>query len=77
MLLVVLGTALGWIVDHPEEVDSEKEPPTILGFPFTEYGIRVGTEKSLRRLARQTRTNREHRFMLVDLANYVRPNTLF
>ncbi|VFA89350.1 Probable serine/threonine-protein kinase pknG [Gordonia paraffinivorans] len=77
MLLIVLGTALGWIVDHPEEVDSEKEPSTILGFPFTEYGIRVGTEKSLRRLARQTRTNREHRFMLVDLANYVRPNTLF
>ncbi|MEO9326387.1 serine/threonine-protein kinase [Gordonia aurantiaca] len=77
MLLIVLGTALGWIVDHPEEESSDKEPSTILGFPFTEYGIRVGTEKSLRRLARQTRTNREHRFMLVDLANYVRPNTLF
>ena len=77
MLLIVLGTALGWIHDNPQEEDSDKEPSTLLGFPFTEYGIRTGTERSLRQLARQTRNNREHRFMLVDLANYVRPNTLF
>ncbi|SDU74645.1 serine/threonine-protein kinase [Gordonia westfalica] len=77
MLLIVLGTALGWIHDNPEDEGSDKEPSTLLGFPFTEYGIRTGTERSLRQLARQTRNNREHRFMLVDLANYVRPNTLF
>lgn len=77
MLLIVLGTALGWIHDNPDEARQDKEPSTLLGFPFTEYGIRTGTERSLRQLARQTRNNRDHRFMLVDLANYVRPNTLF
>ncbi|GAA1482100.1 serine/threonine-protein kinase PknG [Gordonia sinesedis] len=74
LLLVVLGTALGWISAHPDEAsDSEK----LLGFPFTERGLRAGTELWLRQLARQTRTNRDHRFMLVDLANYVRPDSLF
>ncbi|WP_374610130.1 tetratricopeptide repeat protein [Gordonia sp. (in: high G+C Gram-positive bacteria)] len=77
MLLIVLGTALGWIHDNPDDAKQDNEPSTLLGFPFTEYGIRTGTERSLRQLARLTRTNRDHRFMLVDLANYVRPNTLF
>lgn len=72
--LIVLGTALGWVHGHPDEAG---EPPLLLGFPFTEEGLRTGTEKSLRYLARQTRTNRDHRFLLVDLANYVRPWSLF
>lgn len=72
--LIVLGTALGWVHAHPEQAG---EPARLLGFPFTEEGLRTGTEKSLRYLARQTRTNRDHRFLLVDLANYVRPWSLF
>ncbi|MFW0787734.1 tetratricopeptide repeat protein [Gordonia sp. CPCC 206044] len=76
LLLIVLGSALGWVHSHPD-ADATLTPTTLLGYPFTEKGLRVGTERSLRALARQTRTNRDHRFMLVDLANYVRPDTLF
>lgn len=76
LLLIVLGTALGWVHANPDH-DRSAGPERLLGFPFTEQGLRVGTEKSLRALARQTRTNRDHRFMLIDLANYVRPDTLF
>lgn len=72
--LIVLGTALGWITAHPDEAT---EPATILSVPFTERGLRAGTERSLRSLARQMRNNRDHRFLLVDLANYVRPESLF
>ena len=77
MVLIVLGTALGGMHANPDAAHGSGEPSTLLGFPFTEHGIRTGTERSLRNLARQTRTNRDHRFMLVDLANYVRPDTLF
>ncbi|NMO04893.1 protein kinase [Gordonia sp. TBRC 11910] len=73
LVLIVLGTALGWLVANPPE----QPLPDFLGYPFTEAGIRVATEQSLRSLAHQTRNNRAHRFMLVDLANYVRPETLF
>ncbi|MDL9938396.1 tetratricopeptide repeat protein [Gordonia sp. ABSL1-1] len=77
MLLIVLGTALGWLQDNPDGGSAAGESATLLGFPFTEQGIRTGTERSLRHLARATRVNRDHRFMLVDLANLVRPHTLF
>ncbi|MFT4125195.1 MAG: tetratricopeptide repeat protein [Gordonia sp. (in: high G+C Gram-positive bacteria)] len=72
--LIVLGTALGWIVAHPDEVPGSSK---LLGVPFTERGLRAGTERTLRALARQMRNNRDHRFLLVDLANYVRPDSLF
>ncbi|MFT4085999.1 MAG: tetratricopeptide repeat protein [Gordonia sp. (in: high G+C Gram-positive bacteria)] len=89
--IIVLGTALGWIDAHhdllpssdldfdfdDDDPDAPEKPDTFLGFPFTEHGLRVGTEQSLRKLARRTRDNRAHRFMLVDLANLVRPATLF
>ncbi|GAA3026988.1 serine/threonine-protein kinase PknG [Gordonia defluvii] len=71
--LIVLGTALGWVLENPPN----EELPDLLGYPFTEYGLRIGTEQSLRELARETRSNRTHRFQLVDLANYVRPATWF
>ncbi|WOC12003.1 Serine/threonine-protein kinase PknG [Gordonia sp. MP11Mi] len=71
--LIILGSALGWIEAHPERGEGED----FLGFPFTESGLRAGTERSLRELARATRDNRAHRFLLVDLANLVRPATLF
>ena len=67
---LVLGTAMDWI--------SENEASTnhILGFPFTQHGLRLGVEASLRGLARLART-REHRYSLVDLANTVRPTSTF
>ncbi|MFM9377097.1 tetratricopeptide repeat protein [Gordonia sp. VNK21] len=77
--IIVLGTALGWMEAHPDRltVPEGQSPPEFLGFPFTEQGLRAGTERSLRELARQTRDNRAHRFLLVDLANLIRPATLF
>ncbi|GAC67541.1 serine/threonine protein kinase PknG [Gordonia soli NBRC 108243] len=127
LLLIVLGTGLGWVHHHPEAEsgatdespdsadstptesrtaactdvtdsaaessddasedssddpdvetsDAPEAPQMLLGYPFTEHGLRVGTERSLRQLARQTRNNRDNRFRLIDLANYVRPDTLF
>jgi serine/threonine-protein kinase PknG len=67
---LVLGTALDWIAGH------EARPNTILGFPFTEHGLRLGVEASLRSLARVA-TSQSHRYALVDMANEVRPVTTF
>ncbi|EGD53787.1 serine/threonine-protein kinase [Gordonia neofelifaecis] len=72
--LIILGTALGWIDAHLHEDHAADD---FLGFPFNEHGLRAGTERSLRELAKATRDNRAHRFLLVDLANLIRPATLF
>ena len=69
---LVLGTAMDWIADHADHASSVP----ILGFPFTERGLRLGVEASLRSLARAT-TSQSHRYALVDLANKVRPTTTF
>ncbi|MGZ8178353.1 tetratricopeptide repeat protein [Williamsia sp. SKLECPSW1] len=71
--IMVLGTALGWLAVHP---DRASDGMSLLGFSFTEHGLREGLEKSLRRLARST-VDRKQRFRLVDLANVIRPQTLF
>jgi serine/threonine-protein kinase PknG len=67
---LVLGTGLDWIADH------QASPSPILGFPFTDHGLRLGVEASLRSLARVA-TSQAHRYALVDLANEVRPLTTF
>jgi serine/threonine-protein kinase PknG len=67
---LVLGTALDWIADHDASTNH------ILGFPFTEHGLQLGVEASLRALARQAPT-RSHRYALVDMANTVRPPSTF
>ena len=67
---LVLGTALDWIPGH------EPRPNPILGFPFTNNGLRLGVESSLRSLARVA-TSQTHRYALVDMANEVRPLTTF
>lgn len=67
---LVLGTAMDWITDNTAS------PTPILGFPFTDYGLRLGVEASLRSLARVA-TSQVHRYALVDLANEVRPITTF
>ncbi len=67
---LVLGTAMDWIADN------KAGPSPILGFPFTDHGLRLGVEASLRSLARVA-TSQAHRYALVDLANEVRPLTTF
>ncbi|WP_313674799.1 serine/threonine-protein kinase PknG [Mycolicibacterium sp.] len=67
---LVLGTAMDWIADNTAS------PTPILGFPFTDHGLRLGVEASLRSLARVA-TSQAHRYALVDLANEVRPVTTF
>ncbi|MCV7080944.1 hypothetical protein H7H37_06160 [Mycolicibacterium insubricum] len=67
---LVLGTALDWIIDNTAD------PHHILGFPFTESGLRLGVEASLRTLARLS-PSQTHRYTLIDMANTVRPMTTF
>ncbi|BBX64844.1 serine/threonine-protein kinase PknG [Mycobacterium saskatchewanense] len=67
---LVLGAAMDWLDDN------EASTNHILGFPFTEHGLRLGVEASLRSLARVAPTQR-HRYALVDMANRVRPTSTF
>jgi serine/threonine-protein kinase PknG len=66
----VLGGAMDWLHDN------EANTNHILGFPFTDHGLRLGVEASLRSLARVAPTQR-HRYTLVDMANTVRPTSTF
>lgn len=67
---LVLGTAMDWLADNTASTNH------ILGFPFTEHGLRLGVESALRGLARVAPTQ-AHRYALVDLANSVRPTSTF
>lgn len=67
---LVLGTAMDWLADNTASTNH------ILGFPFTEHGLQLGVESSLRGLARVAPTQ-AHRYALVDLANSVRPTSTF
>ncbi|TSD99384.1 protein kinase [Skermania sp. ID1734] len=70
---VVLGTALAWIRRNP---DAQSVDKSILGSPFTERGLRQGSEGVLRALARAA-PGRSHRYALVDFANAIRPKSWF
>src|SRR6202008_190365 len=59
---LVLGTAMDWLADNTASTNH------ILGFPFTQHGLPLGVEGSLRRLAPLAPTQR-HRSTLVDMAN--------
>lgn len=67
---LVLGTAMDWLADNSASTNH------ILGFPFTEHGLQLGVEASLRGLARVAPTQ-AHRYALIDLANSVRPTSTF
>jgi serine/threonine-protein kinase PknG len=67
---LVLGGAMDWLAGNDASTNH------ILGFPFTEHGLRLGVEASLRTLARVAPTQR-HRYTLVDMANQVRPTSTF
>ncbi|WP_280454859.1 serine/threonine-protein kinase [Nocardia brasiliensis] len=69
---IVLGAALSWV-----QAGGQAEPrTTILGCPFTEAGLRGGLESALRAVARTT-PSRLHRYALIDLANDIRPRSLW
>lgn len=70
--VVVLGKALEWL----EAGKAPDRVPFLLGAPFTDKGLRGELENTLRRLAR-TVQRRSQRYALVDLANTVRPRSLF
>ena len=65
---------MDWIADPTHRGSAGNSP--ILGFPFTDRGLRLGVEASLRSLARAT-PSQAHRYALVDMANKVRPTTTF
>lgn len=71
---LVLGGAMDWLQDN--RADNQASTNHILGFPFTDHGLRLGVEASLRSLARVAPTQR-HRYTLVDMANQVRPTSTF
>lgn len=76
--LAVLTAALEWLRAEKAASDS---PPRVAKAPlfdleFSERGLRAGIEQGLRDLARQSPFPR-HRFKLVDMANLIRPRTLF
>ncbi|WP_433661705.1 tetratricopeptide repeat protein [Nocardia sp. CA-128927] len=69
---IVLSAALVWL-----NRGGQPEPrSTILGFRYTESGLRGGLESVLRAVARST-SNRLHRYALIDLANGIRPRSLW
>ncbi|MFF0817375.1 tetratricopeptide repeat protein [Rhodococcus sp. NPDC003318] len=89
MRTLVLGVALDWVRARPvprtesggrvPRAESAGRAPSpdggpILGVPFTERGLRTGTEAALRALARAT-DDPLHRYTLVDTANRIRPRT--
>ncbi|HEU0190585.1 MAG TPA: serine/threonine-protein kinase PknG [Mycobacterium sp.] len=67
---LVLGAAMDWLSEHAASTNH------ILGFPFTDHGLRLGVEAALRSLARLA-PNQAHRYALVDMANAVRPASTF
>ncbi|MBM4791267.1 protein kinase [Streptomyces sioyaensis] len=75
----VLGTALDWVLSGshgagpPGEVAAH-EPPSLLGSPLDERGLRFGLEQSYRLLARLAQRG-EKRIELVERANRFRPRT--
>ena len=71
---LVLGGAMDWLQDN--RAGKRASTNHILGFPFTDHGLRLGVEASLRNLARVAPTQR-HRYTLVDMANKVRPTSTF
>jgi len=71
---LVLGGAMDWLGGN--QIGKKASTNHILGFPFTEHGLRLGVEASLRSLARVAPTQR-HRYTLVDMANKVRPTSTF
>ncbi|MFI7272788.1 tetratricopeptide repeat protein [Streptomyces sp. NPDC049879] len=72
----VLGSALDWVLTTAGEPSRPQTDPSgrLLGGPLDETGVRLGLERSYRRLARLAPTSSE-RTELVEAANRFRPKT--
>ncbi|MFE2961040.1 serine/threonine-protein kinase [Nocardia tengchongensis] len=70
---IVLGAALDYLRTGTRLVQPDR---SIIGFPMTDQGLRRGLESCFRELARAT-PDRLHRYRLVDMANAIRPRSLF
>jgi serine/threonine-protein kinase PknG len=70
LAIEILGTALGWLASN-----GGARSGTLLGGPLSETGVRLGLERSYRRLARLA-GDAASRVALVDLANRLRPVTM-
>ncbi|MCW4351836.1 serine/threonine-protein kinase PknG [Hoyosella sp. YIM 151337] len=72
MRVVVLGVALDWV----RSGNHARFPEPFLGVTLNQEALRGSTERALRILARNA-PERRHRYRLVDLANAIRPRSLF
>lgn len=70
----VMSAALEFLLDAG--LESAASDNDLFDYPFTQTGLRNGIANALRRLARQAPSS-QHRYSLVDMANAVRPQTLF
>jgi serine/threonine-protein kinase PknG len=72
---LVLGVTLGW-VQHANQHGRLDGTATILDHTLDEKGLRRATEAALRDLAALAERKRQ-RHALVDLANAIRPRTIW
>ncbi|MDF0529536.1 tetratricopeptide repeat protein [Tsukamurella sp. 8F] len=72
---LVLGVTLGW-VQHRNQHGRLNDRPSFLDHELTEVGLRRATEHALRDLAALAERKRQ-RHALVDLANAIRPRTMW
>ncbi|MDO5032309.1 serine/threonine protein kinase [Corynebacterium sp.] len=72
--VAVISAALDFL--RESGLDEAASPNDLFEFAFTQRGLRYGLADTLRALARQAPFAR-HRYALVDLANQVRPVTMF
>ncbi len=72
---LVLGVCLGW-VQHRNQHGRLADKALFLDHPMTERGLREATEQALRDLAALAERKRQ-RHALVDLANAIRPRTMW
>ncbi|MGP5592922.1 tetratricopeptide repeat protein [Corynebacterium flavescens] len=72
--VAVISAGLSFLREN--KLKEAASPNDLFEFPFTQRGLRYGLADALRALARQAPFSR-HRYALVDLANQVRPITLF
>mgnify|MGYP002648980000 CR=1 FL=1 len=74
--LAVMSAGLTWIRERSSQGKTPVSRASLFDVPFNERGLRTGVEASLRSLARQSPFAR-HRYRLIEMANMIRPQTLF